>query len=89
MTLEELEGGQMIQNEKMRFYREAMGWSRVEYAKISGFNEGYISMVEKGQRAVSKPYSEKMKRVLLEHPVELTERAAALLEVLKPTEKVS
>ena len=89
MTLEELEGGQMIQNEKMRFYREAMGWSRLEYAKISGFNEGYISMVEKGQRAVSKPYSEKMKRVLLEHPVELTERAAALLEVLNPTEKVS
>lgn len=79
----------MTQNEKMRFYREAMGWSRIEYAKISGFNEGYVSMVEKGRRAVSKSYSEKMERVLLEHPVELTERAAALLEVLKPTEKVS
>ena len=79
----------MNENEKMRFYREAMGWSRVEYAEMSGFNENYVSMVEKGQRAVSKPYSEKMERVLLEHPVELTERAAALLEVLKPTEKVS
>lgn len=79
----------MNENEKMRFYREAMGWSRVEYAEMSGFNENYVSMVEKGRRAVSKPYSEKMERVLLEHPVELTERAAALLEVLKPTEKVS
>lgn len=79
----------MTQNEKMQFYREAMGWSRVEYAKMSGFNEGYVSMVEKGRRAVSKTYSEKMEHILLEHPVELTERAAALLEVLKPTEKVS
>ena len=79
----------MTQNEKMQFYREAMGWSRVEYAKMSGFNESYVSMVEKGRRAVSKSYSEKMERVLLEHPVELTERAAALLEVLRPTEKVS
>ena len=79
----------MTQNEKMRFYREAMGWSRVEYASLSGFNETYVSMVERGRRAVSKPYSEKMERVLLEHTGELTERAAALLEVLKPTEKVS
>lgn len=79
----------MTQNEKMQFYREAMGWSRVEYAKMSGFNENYVAMVEKGQRAVSKSYSEKMERVLLEHPVELAERAAVLLEILKPTEKVS
>jgi transcriptional regulator with XRE-family HTH domain len=79
----------MTQNEKMRFYREAMGWSRIKYAEMSGFNENYVLMVEKGRRAVSKPYSEKMERVLLEHPVELTERAAALLEVLRPTEKVS
>ena len=42
----------MNENEKMRFYREAMGWSRVEYAKMSGFNENYVSMVEKVRRAV-------------------------------------
>ena len=79
----------MKENEKMRFYREVMGWSRDKYAELSGFNETYVSMVENGRRAVSKSYSKKMERVLLEHTVELTERVAALLEVLKPTEKVS
>lgn len=79
----------MTQNEKMRFYREAMGWTLAEFSELSGFHSRYISMIECGRRAVSKKYVARMERVLSEHPVELTERAAALLEVLKPTEKVS
>ena len=79
----------MIDKDKMRFYREAMGWTREGYAELSGYSKEYVSMVESGVRSVSEEYKEKMKEILFEHSEEVAERAAAFMEVLKPRKNVS
>lgn len=79
----------MTENEKMRFYRECMGWTLNDYAKLSGFSKEYISITERGKRSVSAHYAKKMKEVIAEHSGEFAERMAALMEVMPASNKIS
>lgn len=79
----------MTENEKMRFYREFMGWTLNDYARLSGFSKEYVSITERGKRSVSAKYAKKMKEVLAEHTDELSERMAALMEVMPTSNKIS
>lgn len=80
----------MTENEKMRFLREFMGWTLNDYAKLSGFSKEYISITERGKRAVSEHYAQKMKEVICDHSGEFAERMAVLMmQALPKINKIS
>ena len=79
----------MTDNEKMKFYREALGYSRRDFSKLTGYAETTINKTEMNRIKVSDRYRNKVKEIMRERMDMVADRLAALMEILPPQKKVS